>query len=377
MQIAGIWCLSAWRFGLTFDGTSLALRARPIHSLASRARIIHSLAFRARIIHSLAFRARIIHSLAFWAVIAAPRWHFGLIWAEAGSNRVPPDALFSESATVGHRRVPESRENRMIQREHSLIHHIQTIFDAGTVAELTDGQLLERFVQGVDRETAELCFAALIKRHGPMVLRTCQVILHDGHDAEDAFQATFLVLARKARSLWTQNSLGPWLYQVACRVAAHARSAASRHRVHERKAAGMRRVAAEDRSRDDRGAVLYEELQRLPDRYRTAVVLCDLEGLTHERAAEVLGWPSGTVRSRVARGRAAAARPINAPRIGTVGGAELFRGLPRYAECGCPSSTCGDHDGCRRATGYHRSNDQHYGLGRFVDGRSTESHVLE
>ena len=150
---------------------------------------------------------------------------------------------------------------------------------------------------------AELSFAALIKRHGPMVFRTSQAILRDRHDAEDAFQATFLVLARKARSLWIGDSLGPWLFQVACRVAACARSAALRRRVHEREVAGMGVSTVEDKTWDDGPAVLCEELKRLPDRYRAAIVLCDLEGLTQERAAMLLGWPAGTVRSRLARGR--------------------------------------------------------------------------
>jgi RNA polymerase sigma factor (sigma-70 family) len=190
----------------------------------------------------------------------------------------------------------------MIQREHSLLQHIQTIFESGTVSELTDAQLVERFA-GPDRETAELCFAALIKRHGPMVFRTCQAIVHDAHDAEDAFQAAFLVLARKARSLVIRDSLGPWLYEVACLIAAGARSARAQRRNHEREAAAMGAPTRHDKTWDDSGAVLREELQHLPDRYRTAIVLCDLEGLTQERAAQLLGWPAGTVRSRLARGR--------------------------------------------------------------------------
>jgi RNA polymerase sigma factor (sigma-70 family) len=203
---------------------------------------------------------------------------------------------------VGDRRRRRLWGNRMIKSEHSLLHYIQTIFESGTMGELTDRQLLERFAVG-DREQAEPYFAALIKRHGPMVLHTCQSILHDRPDAEDAFQATFLVLARKARSLWIRDSLGPWLFEVACRVAACARSAALRRRKHEREAARMGATTMEDKTWDDRSAALYEELRRLPDRYRAAVVLCDLEGLTQERAAQLLGWPAGTVRSRLARGR--------------------------------------------------------------------------
>jgi RNA polymerase sigma factor (sigma-70 family) len=190
----------------------------------------------------------------------------------------------------------------MIKGEHSFLQHIQTIFESGTIAALTDQQLLEGFA-GRDGEPTELCFDALIKRHGPMVLRTCQAILHDRHDAEDAFQATFLVLARKARSLWVRESLGPWLFEVACRVAACARSATARRRFHERRAAGMAASIEQHTAGDDRGGVLCEELNRLPDQFRAALVLCDLEGLTQERAAQILGWPAGTVRSRLARGR--------------------------------------------------------------------------
>jgi len=190
----------------------------------------------------------------------------------------------------------------MIRGDESVLQHIQTIFESGTFGELTDRQLLER-LSGRDHETAELCFAALVKRHGPMVFHTCEAILRDRHDAEDAFQATFLVLARKAQSLWVRDSLGPWLFEVSCRVASHARSAALQRRIHERKAGRTARSTLEDKTRDERAAVLREELQCLPDRYRAAVVLCDLEGLTQERAAQVLGWPAGTVRSRLARGR--------------------------------------------------------------------------
>ena len=105
--------------------------------------------------------------------------------------------------------------------------HLQTLFDVGTIGELTDGQLLERFAVR-DGEAAEMAFAALVDRHGPMVLRTCRSVLRDPHAAEDAFQATFLVLVRKARGLWVRDSLGPWLHQVASRVASSARAEAAR-----------------------------------------------------------------------------------------------------------------------------------------------------
>ncbi len=186
--------------------------------------------------------------------------------------------------------------------QRSFIEHIETLFDAGAIGEPTDRQLLERFT-GRDRRAAELAFTTLVKRHGPMVFRACRAILHDPHASEDAFQATFLVLSRKAAGLWVRGSLGPWLMAVACRVASAARAEARRRRVHERKAAELAATAADDASWDDRDAILHEELGRLPEKYRTAVVLCDLEGLTQEQAARQLGWPAGTVRSRLSRGR--------------------------------------------------------------------------
>jgi RNA polymerase sigma factor (sigma-70 family) len=180
---------------------------------------------------------------------------------------------------------------------------VQTVFSLGAVRDRTDAQLLKAYATG-SGEPAELAFAALVERHGPMVLRTCRGILRDQHLAEDAFQATFLVLVQKSRSLWVQSSLGPWLQQVAYRAACCARSALVARAAHERNAsanavAGV--INADDR--DDWDAVLYEELQRLPERFRVTVVLCDLEGCTHEHAASQLGCPVGTVKSRLARGR--------------------------------------------------------------------------
>ena len=178
---------------------------------------------------------------------------------------------------------------------------IRVLFAVGSVGLLTDGQLLERFATG-GGEASELAFATLVDRHGPMVLRVCRGLLFDPDDAEDAFQATFLVLVRRARSLWVRDSLGPWLHQVAHRTASCLRANAARRHRHERIAAG--------RGRDDRpgpgeelARVLHEELGRLPEQYRAPVVLCDLEATTHEQAARHLGWPVGTVKSRLTRAR--------------------------------------------------------------------------
>ncbi len=185
--------------------------------------------------------------------------------------------------------------------------HLRTLFNVGAVGDMTDGQLLERFATG-SGEAAELAFAALVERHGPIVFDTCLSILRDEHDAQDAFQATFLVLVRKARSLWVRDSLGPWLHQVAFRAARHARTTCARRAAHERKVAEMhsKREVVLGPDHEDEGfrAALHEEVERLPERYRVPIVLCDLEGRTHEQAARHLGCPVGTVKSRLARGRA-------------------------------------------------------------------------
>jgi len=180
--------------------------------------------------------------------------------------------------------------------------HLQTLFDAGTVGELTDGQLVERFTTH-DGGEAELAFTVLVERHGPMVLRICRSILRDSHDAEDAFQATFLVLIKRSRSLWVRDSLGPWLHQVAYRASSHAQTESARRRRIESQAAGSAPRSSVEAGPDDLGEVLQEEMDRLPERYRAAVMLCLLEGLSLDQAARRLGWPLGTVQSRLARGR--------------------------------------------------------------------------
>jgi HlyD family secretion protein len=181
------------------------------------------------------------------------------------------------------------------------LRELHTLFSVGTLRDFTDGQLLERFATD-RREGAERAFAALVERHGPMVLRVCRGVLADPDDAEDAFQATFLVLVKRAQSLWVRDSLGPWLHQVAFRTASSARKSAARRRRHERLAADFAHVTHSE-LKDELGRTLHDEINRLPDRFRAPVVLCDLEGRTHEQAARHLGWPIGTVKSRQSRAR--------------------------------------------------------------------------
>jgi RNA polymerase sigma factor (sigma-70 family) len=164
----------------------------------------------------------------------------------------------------------------------------------------SDRELLERFIRQGDQEA----FALVVRRHGPMVLGVCQRVLSHSQDAEDAFQATFLVLVRKAGSLSRPELLANWLYGVAYRIARKARASALRRRNFDLEVACMTPVQPRDEAAwSELRGLLDEELHRLPDKYRAPVVLCDLEGKTHLKAAEILGWPSGSISARLARGR--------------------------------------------------------------------------
>jgi RNA polymerase sigma factor (sigma-70 family) len=181
---------------------------------------------------------------------------------------------------------------------------------------LSDATLLEQFVSG--RE--EAAFATLVRRHGPRVERICRRILQNEHDVEDVFQATFLVLSRKAAGIPWRDSVSPWLDGVARRLAMHARSGAARQRDRETTVTAL----AGGRSHDDGRLperyhpavepsaeverrevrrVIDDELRRLPEKYRAPVVLCDLEGHTREEAARQLGWPTGSMSRRLDRAR--------------------------------------------------------------------------
>ncbi len=174
---------------------------------------------------------------------------------------------------------------------------IQHLYDEGTCTGLSDARLLERFVCRRD----DSAFAALVARHGAMVLNTCQAVLKDPNAADDAFQATFVLLFRKAGSIRHCDALGGWLHRVAYRAALQARSDAARRRDVE-KTARARPVAANPAA-DDLAAVLHEEMERLPERFRLPVVLCDLEGMTRDQAADLLRSTEGAVRGRLAKGR--------------------------------------------------------------------------
>ncbi len=189
-----------------------------------------------------------------------------------------------------------------------LLHQVRTLFGAGVAGGLSDAELLDRFLsRSAAAEdaalAAEAAFATLVARHGPMVLGVCRRALADPNDVEDAFQATFLVLVRRARSVRVGDSLGRWLYGVARRVAAKAQARSQRARV---RSVPLERepVASEPPAdRIELLAALDEEVSRLPEKYLAPVVLCDLEGLTHAQAAARLRWPVGTVSGRLSRAR--------------------------------------------------------------------------
>jgi RNA polymerase sigma factor (sigma-70 family) len=183
------------------------------------------------------------------------------------------------------------------------LRHLHTVLTVGAIGALADGPLLERFRAGRDDADSSAAFAALVERHGPMVLRVCRDILHDLHDAEDASQATFLILAKKRGSIRRVDSLASWLFGVALRVSAKARAEAARRRASERRGSEMKARAGGEAGREGPWPELYEELDRLPEKYRAPIVLCHLEGLTNEQAASHLGLPVRTIQRRLAEGR--------------------------------------------------------------------------
>jgi RNA polymerase sigma factor (sigma-70 family) len=179
---------------------------------------------------------------------------------------------------------------------------LESLWVSGTLTGLSDAQLLARFSERGDSR-GESAFRELIDRHGPMVMGVCRQILRRSHDADDAFQATFLVLVRKARSIQVRESLGPWLYSVAYRTALRARATASRYRQGDPDVAETGPTQEEHAYQLDLRPLLQEELGRLPEKYRAPIVLCHLEGKSHEEAARMLHWPVGTVSGRLSRGR--------------------------------------------------------------------------
>jgi RNA polymerase sigma factor (sigma-70 family) len=202
----------------------------------------------------------------------------------------------------------DQRSGEVVNGCVNAVRALRTLFEAGSFGGLSDGQLLDRFV--ALREGA--VFEAILLRHGPMVWGVCRRVLRDHHDAEDAFQATFLVLARKASSVMPREMLGNWLYGVAYQTAMKARAVRAKRRMRESQVSDMPEpMMVPHDLRDAVADCLDTELSCLPEKYRIAIVLCDLEGRTHKEVASRLGWPIGTVSSRLSRARTLLARRLS------------------------------------------------------------------
>jgi RNA polymerase sigma factor (sigma-70 family) len=210
----------------------------------------------------------------------------------------------------------------------AVIRHLRT-------AGLTDGQLLEHFICRRDGTA----LAALVRRHGPMVWGVCRRVLRNYHDAEDAFQVTFLVLVRRAASVVPREMVANWLYGVAHQTALKARATAARRKGRERQVTEMPEpAAAEQEPWRDLRPLLDEELSRLPDRYRAVIVLCDLEAKTRKEAARQLGVPEGTVAGRLARARAMLAKRLARRGLALSGGLLAVVLAQNAASAGVPAA---------------------------------------
>jgi RNA polymerase sigma factor (sigma-70 family) len=200
---------------------------------------------------------------------------------------------------------------------------------------VSDAQLLKRFIA----ERDEAAFAALVRRHGPMVLGVCRRILHNSHDTDDAFQATFLVLVQKARSVLDRQAVGSWLYTVAFRSALEAKARNSRRHKREAQVKVMPHPEVAPAEPRDWQPVLDQELNRLPEKYRTPVILCDLEGRPRREIARQLNLAEGTLSSRLSRGRRMLAQKLTRHGI-TLSGGALAMSLSQ-ASAGMPPSLVG------------------------------------
>jgi len=183
---------------------------------------------------------------------------------------------------------------------HQVLEQIRRLTGTSPLDDVSDGTLLERFADRRDHAA----FAELVRRHGPMVFSVCRHLLRDPHAAEDAFQATFLVLVRRASTLERRPYLGGWLHGVACRTARKARAALQRWS-RERQARTMSSRVEQDADTSDHELqpILTEELDRLPEKYRTPLMLCYLQGKSTEDAARHMGCPRGTILSRLSHAR--------------------------------------------------------------------------
>ncbi len=219
----------------------------------------------------------------------------------------------------------------------SVLEFIREVLGARAAGDTTDADLLDRFV--AQRE--EAAFTALLERHGPLVLGVCRRVLGNAEDAADAFQATFLVLVRKAGSIRKGASVASWLHGVANRVSLEARTRAARRRAHENRAKNIGQAdPAADAATHELRAILDEELEQLPEKYRAPLVLHYLAGKTKEETARQLGWSEGTVSGRLARARDRLRERLTRRGLGLSSGA-LAAALSQETAASVPSALVG------------------------------------
>jgi RNA polymerase sigma factor (sigma-70 family) len=200
----------------------------------------------------------------------------------------------------------------------TVIRHLRRAVLMQDGADRMDGELLASFIDEKD----EAAFEALVRRHGPMVLSVCHRIVRNHHDAEDAFQATFLVLARKASSIRPRAMVANWLHGVACRTAMKAKTMTAKRRVRETNVTQMPESEAAPQDQwHDLQPVIDQELSGLPENYRLPIILCDLEGKSIKDATQQLGWPQGTLAGRLARARKLLAKRLTQRGVVLSGGA--------------------------------------------------------
>ena len=237
---------------------------------------------------------------------------------------------------------------------------------------MTDGELLARFLSSRD----DNALAALVRRHAPMVWGVCCRLLHNHHDAEDAFQATFLVLVRKAADV-PRQAVANWLYGVARQTAVRLRATAAKRGRRETQVVNMPEPTVAEVRDADLQSVLDEELSRLPDHYRGVIVLCDLEGMTRKEAARQLGIPEGSVASRLARARVLLAKRLTRRGVVFSGGSVAAVLSAGSASAVRPARSGGVHDQGRKPAGGGASGGRDLGQGRRPHRRSGENHVRD
>jgi RNA polymerase sigma factor (sigma-70 family) len=256
----------------------------------------------------------------------------GPVANDAAGKKVYKHRSIRERVGRGH--AGHGGQSMAISQMNCVIQHLRQAVTSADCGDLDDGRLLESFIRHHD----EAAFRALVRRHGPMVMGVCRRLLDNHHDAEDAFQATFLVLARKARSVRPAAKVAQWLHGVARLAALKARRTAQKRKAWEKQIASLPEPAfvPPDPCQDLR-LVLDQEVSHLPQNLRLPLILCDLEGRSIKEATGQLGWPQGTLAGRLARGRKMLAKRLTRKGLALSGGCVAVT-LSEHAAAAVPTS---------------------------------------